>query len=287
MKAGSGAPTLGLPDSAGVPAAHRASTRSRSRSTIRRRCEARLRRARRARSPRVIVEPVVGNMGVRRRPTRASSQALREITHAARRAAHLRRGHDRLPRRVRRRAGALRHRRPTSPASARSSAAACPSAPTAAAPTSWTRSRPAARSTRPARSPAIRSPWPPASRPSRPRTGSTRRSRREARGSRRACQRPGAERIPQSRRFHDYDLLHCGRLPTTHRQARQHPLRGILPLDARSRLLLCPPQFEAAFVSSSRTAIPGIRTAIGPLVAKPRPATAPSSGTTKRGAPGR
>jgi glutamate-1-semialdehyde 2,1-aminomutase len=83
---------------------------------------------------------------------------------ATRRAAHLRRGHDRLPL-ARGGVQELEKITPTSPASAKSSAAACPSAPSAAAPTSWTGSRRSARFTRPARSAAIRSPWPPASPP--------------------------------------------------------------------------------------------------------------------------
>jgi glutamate-1-semialdehyde 2,1-aminomutase len=55
----------------------------------------------------VIVEPVVGNMGVVP-PEPGFLEGLRALTKV-RRAAHLRRGDDGLPRRARRRAGALRH----------------------------------------------------------------------------------------------------------------------------------------------------------------------------------
>ena len=51
----------------------------------------------------VILEPVVGNMGCVV-PTPSSCTALRELTHEARGAADLRRGDDRLPRGLRRRA---------------------------------------------------------------------------------------------------------------------------------------------------------------------------------------
>ena len=107
----------------------------------------------------------------RSRPTWASSrprdgflEGLRDALRRQRRAADLRRGDDRLPRRPRRLPGRSAASRPTSPASARSSAAACPSAPTAAARDIMADGRAAAGpSTRPARSPATRWPWPPAS----------------------------------------------------------------------------------------------------------------------------
>ena len=57
----------------------------------------------------VIVEPVAGNMGCRPAAAAASSKACASSCDQARRRADLRRGHDRLPRRLRRRAGALRH----------------------------------------------------------------------------------------------------------------------------------------------------------------------------------
>ena len=73
----------------------------------------------------VIVEPVAANMGlVAARATGFLEGPARRV-RPRRRAADLRRGHHRLPRRPRRRAGAARrHARPLD-ASARSSAAAC------------------------------------------------------------------------------------------------------------------------------------------------------------------
>ena len=66
----------------------------------------------RRRDRRVIVEPVAGNMGCVPPAPRLPRGAARGLRRA-RRAARLRRGHDRLPRRARRRAGALRRSRPT------------------------------------------------------------------------------------------------------------------------------------------------------------------------------
>ena len=83
----------------------------------------------------VILEPVVGNMGVVV-PTPEFVAALNRLTRAARRAADLRRSDDRLPRRLRRRPVAVRASSPTSRRSARSSAAGCRWAPTAAGPRS-------------------------------------------------------------------------------------------------------------------------------------------------------
>ena len=70
----------------------------------------------------------MGLVPPRRRLPRAAARARRR----QRRAADLRRGHHRLPRRPRRRAGARPASCPTSPSWARSSAAACPPRPTAA-----------------------------------------------------------------------------------------------------------------------------------------------------------
>ena len=60
----------------------------------------------------ILVEPVAGNMGVVP-PAPGFLEALRALCRRLRRAARLRRGDHRLPRRPRRRAGALRRRRPT------------------------------------------------------------------------------------------------------------------------------------------------------------------------------
>ena len=112
VQAGSGVATLGLPDSPGVTPA-RPPTRSPRRSTTSppsRRC-----------SP-----PTPRDRGGHRRAGRRQHgagaaapgylQGLRAPDHAARRAADLRRGDDRLPRRPRRRAGAVRrHARPHLP----------------------------------------------------------------------------------------------------------------------------------------------------------------------------
>ena len=101
------------PDSPGVPRGARRPTRWLPFNDLERGARA-LRASDGGEIAAVIVEPVVGNMGCV--PPRAGFlQGLRELCAAARRAAHLRRGDDRLPRRARRRAGALRHRRPTSP----------------------------------------------------------------------------------------------------------------------------------------------------------------------------
>ena len=98
VKAGSGALTLGVPDSPGVPAAIAAAHHRRCPTTTSPRSS--------AASPEqgdeiacVIVEPVAGNMGCVP-PAPGFLEALRALLHAARRAAHLRRSDDRLPRRA-------------------------------------------------------------------------------------------------------------------------------------------------------------------------------------------
>ena len=105
--AGSGVATLGIPGSPGVPAgvhrAHRAGALQRSRRRVRRvRALGRRDRVRDRRAGR----RQHGARAARARLPRGTARAL----HARGRAADLRRGDDRLPRRVRRRAGALRHR---------------------------------------------------------------------------------------------------------------------------------------------------------------------------------
>ena len=117
VHAGSGVETLGLPDS---PAFPRRSPRSPPSLPLqRRRRGARvLPRPAGRETAAAIVEPVVGNMGVLV-PRPGFLETLLARDEARRRALHLRRGDDRLPRRPRRGAGALRDRARTSPASAR------------------------------------------------------------------------------------------------------------------------------------------------------------------------
>ena len=106
-------------------------SRSPRRSTTSPRARAALRASRGKEIAAVIVEPVVGNMGVLV-PRAGFLEGLAELCREARRAAHLRRGDDRLPARAGRRAGAVRARRRTSPPWGRSSAAGCRWARTAA-----------------------------------------------------------------------------------------------------------------------------------------------------------
>ena len=133
VTAGSGAATLGIPGSAGVPEGAARDTLvvpyndlDAVERDVRRHGDDR-RASSSSRSPATWAASC---------PRPASSRACARITHEARRAADLRRGDDRLPRRAtaaRRRSTASR---PTSRASARSSAAACPPRRSAAAPTS-------------------------------------------------------------------------------------------------------------------------------------------------------
>ena len=111
VKAGSGALTFGVPDSAGVPAA---TAKAHAHAPVQRH-----RGARRSSSPRAA----------RRSPRSSSSrssatwacvppepgflEAIIDAVQGARRGLDLRRGHDRLPRRARRHAGARRPRAPT------------------------------------------------------------------------------------------------------------------------------------------------------------------------------
>ena len=133
--AGSGVATLGIPGSPGVPEGTVADTLVAPFNDVG--------GGRSGRSPRtatdlaaVIVEPVVREHG-RCAPEPGYLEALREITRRNGHAADLRRGHDRLPPRPRRRAAALRHHaRPDLPRQDRRRRAARPR-PTAAAPTSW------------------------------------------------------------------------------------------------------------------------------------------------------
>ena len=105
VKAGSGAMTLGIPDSAGVPG-EPARTRRRCRTTTSRALRA-LFASRGADIAAVIVEPVVGNMGGVP-PDAGVPRGHRRAVQDARRGLDLRRGDDRVPRRARRDAGARR-----------------------------------------------------------------------------------------------------------------------------------------------------------------------------------
>ena len=159
VKAGSGALTFGNPSSAGVPADLAQHTLVLAYNDPQQLADAFAEHGDRIAA--VIVEPVVGNMNLIV-PTPLFLTTMRELTRQTRRRADLRRGDDRLPRRPLQRAGPVRHHaRPVRP-SARWSAAACRSAPSAAGARSWSRSPRSARSTRPARCPATRSPSPPA-----------------------------------------------------------------------------------------------------------------------------
>ena len=130
VQAGSGLTTLGVPTSPGVTRAAAADTLLATYNdvaSVERLCEA---------FPdqiaALIVEPIAGNMGVVLPGAAISSGAARRL-HALPHPAHLRRGDHRIPRRRRRRARRGAASFPISRASARSSAAGCRSARTAAA----------------------------------------------------------------------------------------------------------------------------------------------------------
>ncbi len=162
VKAGSGVATLGIPGSAGVPEESVTLTLALPYNDLAA-VEAAFAANPDARSPASSSSPSSATSACIP-PAPGYLEGLRAITQQARRAAHLRRGHDRLPRRPRRRLRALRHQaRPHLP---RQNHRRRPARRrlTAAAPKlmDLTRAR-SAPSTRPARSAAIRSPWPPAS----------------------------------------------------------------------------------------------------------------------------
>ena len=114
VRAGSGALTLGVPDSPGVPAAL-AEPHPARRVQRRRRASGRCCASAGREIAAVIVEPVAGNMGVVP-PEPGFLETLREETARAGSPADLRRGDDRLPGRLGRGAGTLRrHARPDLP----------------------------------------------------------------------------------------------------------------------------------------------------------------------------
>ena len=191
---------------------------------------------------RVIVEPVAANAGVLP-PGAGLPRAAPRAHRRRRRAPHLRRGHHRLPRRPRRRPGPLRGPARPDRRSARSSAAGCRSARTAAGATSWTWSPRPARSTRPAPSRATRWRWPPGRRrcaccgPS-----ATTSSRRRAPASRPGLRAAAADGR-RARRDHPGRLAPDGLLPRRRpgddrggvQRVRSGRLRPLLRGDARRR----------------------------------------------------
>ena len=166
-----------------------------------------------------------------------------------RRPADRRRGADRVPRRQRRLVGprgrdgscpTVPAGSPTSSRSARSSAGACRSQPSAAGPRSWTSSRRSAPSTRPARSAATRWPSPRASRLSASPTpastvGSTRSPTSSSRETSAALSAEGVEHSVQ----HAGNLFSFSFTLVGAAQLRRRPgaaglaLPAVLPLDAR------------------------------------------------------
>ena len=258
VKAGSGALTLGQPDSAGIPAALAALTLALPFNDV----DA-LRAAfeqNRGEIAAVIVEPIPANAGLILPAARLSRNDARTL-HRARHAAHLRRGHDRLPRCSRRRAGAARRparslllrqgdrrrlarRRPRWPRGHHGFSRA-----------RW------ARSTRRARSPAIRSPWPRAWRSSR-----SWRSRTFSRSWRSSAQQLEAEtRAALKSAGLDYVFYRIGSmfcLFFTGRPVRnlddaktadlKHFARFFHALLARG-IYIAPSQFETGFLSAAHS----------------------------------
>ena len=135
VKAGSGALTFGVPTSPGVPAALADLTLTLPYNDLdaanalfaQARARDRLRDRRAGRRQHELRPAAPGFL-----------QGLRDLCTQPRRAADLRRSDDRLSRRARRRASSLRHQAGPDARSARSSAAACRWAPTAAGARSWT-----------------------------------------------------------------------------------------------------------------------------------------------------
>ena len=256
-RAGSGLATLGIPSSPGVPAGA-AAGHGRLRLQRRRRGGARPSSATGEGLAAIIVEPVAGQHG--RRPAgarlpRGAARALRRLGRAAR----LRRGDHRLPRRARRCAGALRRRaRPDRPREDRRRRAAARGVRRAGA-TSWTSSPRRGRSTRRARSPGTRSRRPPRSSSCaacaiRPSTSGSRRpaARLEAglagRRRRRAGLRPAGRR----------DARRCSSATGPVARLRRGAARATPSATAAffrhllaRGVYVAPSQFEAMFVSTA------------------------------------
>ena len=157
-----GLATLGIPAVARRPVGRRSPTRSSCPTTTSTRVAAAVERHGEDLAA-IFVEPVAGNMGCVP-PAPGFLEALRAALRRVGRAARLRRGDHRLPRRARRRAGALRrHAGPDDP---RQDRRRRPAARGVRRPrrTSWRASPRRATSTRRARSPATRSRPPPGSR---------------------------------------------------------------------------------------------------------------------------
>ncbi len=104
VQAGSGVATLGLPDSPGVPAATVADTLTARFNDLE--SVERLFETFPGEIAAIIVEPVAGNMGMIP-PVPGFLEGLRSVTECRRRAAHLRRGDDRLPGPPQRRTGSI------------------------------------------------------------------------------------------------------------------------------------------------------------------------------------
>ena len=157
VKAGSGVATLGIPGSAGVPKSSR-SSRWPCPTTTPDALEEAFKKFK-GQIACVIVEPVVGNMGCVP-PARGYLEAgPRELHSGRQRRSDLRRSNDRVSAsRSAARRNCTRFS-PTSPRWAKSSAAVCRSALTAALPTSWTSSRRSGRCIRPEHCREIHSRW--------------------------------------------------------------------------------------------------------------------------------
>ena len=261
VQAGSGQATLSLPDSPGVPASSPPSTLVapyNDLEAVRLLFDA----ARATRSPPSSSSRSPANMGVVP-PAPGFLEGLRELT----------REHgallifDEVITGFRLRYGGAQDAASassrTSPAWARSSAAACRSAPTAAGARSWRWWRRWGPSTRRARSPATRWRWPPAS----PRCERARRRRRATSawrsaaiyledGLRRAAEEAEVPGADQPRRLDAHDVLHRrSRSPTSPPPSAPTPtryaayFRGMLDRG----VFLPPSQFEAMFVSLAHT----------------------------------
>ena len=261
VAAGSGLLTLGIPS---TPGRHQGRGRRHDRAALQR---PRRRRARRSRSEgeqvaAIIVEPVAGNMGVVPPAARLPAGPARPVRRARRRA-HLRRGHHRLPRRARRCAGALRrhagpdharqdHRRRLPGGRLRRQGR-----------DHGARSRPSAPSTRRARCRATRSRWSPASRssPSCRKPGVYEElDRKGARLAGGLCQRGRAapaiatscNRVGSMSTmfFTDQEVVDWAtRLDERHRARTARYFRGMLD----AGFTIAPSQFEACFVGLAHT----------------------------------